>query len=265
MSKFSDGDPAYLLGHQYRTDANLEARISVHERFRTNPLGWHRWVFDQLPVESGAKVLELGAGNGALWRENIERLPADWTVTITDVSAGVLESARGGLGTDGIFDYEEVDARALPFDADSFDIVIANHMLYHVRERADAIGNVRTVLRAGGTLLASTNGAAHLRELDALVLDVVPGAEPDDTAEKFGLENGADQLAESFAHVELRRYDDALEIDDVEAVVDYLRSMPAGDDLEESALGRIRRRVSGAIETEGCFRVTKDAGLFVAS
>jgi hypothetical protein len=51
----------------------------------------------------------------------------------------------------------------------------------------------------------------------------------------------------------------------VEAVVDYLRSMPAGDHLEERALGRIRRRVSQAIETEGCFRVTKDAGLFIAS
>jgi SAM-dependent methyltransferase len=265
VSKFSDGDPAYLQGQQYRTDANLRARMSVHERFGTNPLGWHRWVFDQLPVESGARVLELGAGNGALWRENIDRLPADWAVTITDVSAGVLESARRGLGTDGNFDYEEVDARALPFDADSFDIVIANHMLYHVRERADAIGDARAVLRAGGTLLASTNGADHLRELDALLLDVVPGADPDDTAEKFGLENGADQLVESFAHVELRRYDDALEIDDVEAVVDYLRSMPAGDHLEERALGRIRRRVSRAIETEGCFRVTKDAGLFVAS
>jgi 2-polyprenyl-3-methyl-5-hydroxy-6-metoxy-1,4-benzoquinol methylase len=138
VSKFSDGDPAYLLGHQYRTDANLRARMSVHERFRTSPLGWHWWVFDQLPSESAARVLELGAGNGALWRENIERLPADWTVTITDVSAGVLESARRGLGTDGIFDYEEVDARALPFGADSFDIVIANHMLYHVRDRADA-------------------------------------------------------------------------------------------------------------------------------
>jgi ubiquinone/menaquinone biosynthesis C-methylase UbiE len=63
-----------------------------------------------------------------LWRDNVERLPADWTVTITDVSAGVLESARRGLGTDGIFDYEEVDAQALPFDADSFDIVIARRM-----------------------------------------------------------------------------------------------------------------------------------------
>jgi methylase of polypeptide subunit release factors len=103
VSRFSDGDPAYLLGHQYRTDSNLKARMSVHERFRTNPLGWHRWVFDQLPRESAARVLELGAGNGAFWRENIERLPADWTVIITDFSAGVLESARRALGTDGTF------------------------------------------------------------------------------------------------------------------------------------------------------------------
>jgi SAM-dependent methyltransferase len=147
MSRFSDGDPAYLLVHQYRTDSNLKTRMSVHERFRTNPLGWHRWVFDQLPSETAARVLELGAGNGALWRENIERLPVDWTVIITDFSAGVLESARRGLGTVGTFDYEVVDAQALPFEADRFDIVLANHMLYHVPARAKAIGNVRAVLR----------------------------------------------------------------------------------------------------------------------
>jgi hypothetical protein len=265
VSKFSDGDPAYLMDHQYRTDANLRARMSVHERFRTNPLGWHRWVFDQLPSASGARVLELGAGNGALWRENIERVPTDWAVTITDVSAGVLESARRGLGTDGIFDYEVVDAQAFPFDADSFDIVIANpHALSRPRARGRDRERPHRPPRGWDPPLIDER-SDHLRELDALLLDVVPGAEPDDTAEKFGLENGADQLYESFAHVELRRYDDALEIDDVEAVVDYLRSTPAADNLEEGALGRIRRRVSGAIETEGCFRVTKDAGLFVAS
>lgn len=239
--------------------------MSVHERFRTNPLGWHRWVFDQLPSESAARVLELGAGNGAFWHENIERLPADWTVIITDFSPGVLESARRALGSDGIFDYEVVDAQAVPFEADCFDIVLANHMLYHVPERARAIGNVRNILREGGTLFSSTNGVDHLRELDALLHDFVPGTERDDTAEKFGLENGAEQLSESFARVDLRRYDDALEIDDVEAVVDYLRSTPAADHLEADVLGRIRRRVSEAIETDGYFRVTKEVGLFVAS
>jgi hypothetical protein len=82
---------------------------------------------------------------------------------------------------------------------------------------------------------------------------------------KFGLENGAEQLSESFARVDLRRYEDALEIDDVEAVVDYLRSTPAADHFDEDVLGRIRRRVSETIETDGSFRVTKDVGLFVAS
>ena len=239
--------------------------MSLHERFRTNPLGWHRWIFDQLPSESSARVLELGAGNGPLWRENIERLPADWTITITDFSSGVLQSARHGLGAGGIFDYEVVDAQSLPFAADSFDIAIANHMLYHVPARATAISNVRTIPREGGSFFSSTNGVDHLRELDALLRDFVPGSEPDDTAQRFGVENGAEQLSESFSQVEFRRYEDALEIDDAEAVVAYLRSTPAADRLDEDALGRIRGRVSGAIETDGCFRVTKDVGLFVAS
>src|SRR5215213_1071789 len=79
---------------------------------------------------------------------------------------------------------------------------------------------------------------------------------------EVALKNGADRFAESFAHVELRGYDDAPRDRRVEAVVEYRRSTPAEGDLEETALGRIRRRVAGAIETQGCFRATKDAGLF---
>lgn len=239
--------------------------MNIHERFSTNPLGWHRWVFDQLPSDPYARVLELGAGNGPLWSANLGRLPADWSVMITDFSSGVLKSALRGLGTEGIFEYQVVDAQELPFAADSFDIVIANHMLYHVPGRAKAIANVRNVLRDGGSFFASTNGDHHLHELDALLSDFVPAIEPDDTAEKFGLENGAYQISQSFTHVELRRYDDSLEIDDVEAVVDYLQSTSVVNQLNEDTLGRIRERVTEAIESEGSFRVTKEVGLFIAS
>lgn len=266
MSRFSDEDPEYLLREQYRTDSNLRTRISIHERFGSNPISWHRWIFDQLPVEtSGRTVLELGAGDGTLWRANIDRLPGDWAVTISDFSSGVLESAQGHLPTDWGFEYQVVDAQEMPFEDDSFDVVIANHMLYHVPKRAQTIENVRRVLRQGGTFYAATNGSEHLRELDGLLHDFVPGDKPDDSAEKFGLHNGAAQLYQSCDRVELRRYEDSLEIDDVEAVVEYLNSTPAVELLDRDAVGRVRHRVSEAIATKGRFRVTKDVGLFIAS
>jgi SAM-dependent methyltransferase len=45
------------------------------------------------------------------------------------------------------------DVTALPFDADSFDVVICNHVLEHVPDDAAAIGEMLRVLRPGGTAL----------------------------------------------------------------------------------------------------------------
>ncbi len=46
------------------------------------------------------------------------------------------------------------DGQALPFAAETFDVVIANHLLYHVPNRGQAIDEFRRVLRAGGRMYA---------------------------------------------------------------------------------------------------------------
>ena len=53
----------------------------------------------------------------------------------------------------------------LPFEADTFDAVVANHMLYHVPDRAQALAEMQRVLKPGGQVYLATNGLAHLREL----------------------------------------------------------------------------------------------------
>ena len=78
---------------QYHDDSNLNARSALHERFSTNPYGWHRWVFDHLttlPVQMC--ILELGCGPGYLWDANRDRIPAGWDLTLTDFSAGMVDS-----------------------------------------------------------------------------------------------------------------------------------------------------------------------------
>ena len=54
------------------------------------------------------------------------------------------------------------DAQELPFPDDAFDVVVANHMLYHVPEPARAAAEIGRVLRPDGLLLAATNGPDHL-------------------------------------------------------------------------------------------------------
>lgn len=265
MSWFRMTDSAYLRDHQYRDSTNLSARANLHQQFSTNPLAWPRWVFGQIKLAPGVRVLELGCGNAALWQENRDRLPSDCAITLSDFSSGMLQTAREQLGQLAArFDWEIIDAQAIGHATGTFDVVIANHMLYHVPDRDRAISEIQRVLRDGGTLYAATNGAAHMRELDDLLSAVAPEVQRDDTRSHFTLENGAQQLGRSFATVTVTPYPDALDVPIAEPLIEYILSTAAAELLDEQKLAQIRAAIDGEITAHGSFRISKSVGLFTA-
>lgn len=165
MSKFTDQQ--FLKTDQYKDSSNLDARVVIHQRFSTNPYGWFKWVFDtllKLPVN--AKILELGCGHGLLWKENTSRIPTGWNLTLSDLSSGMLDAAWRNLVVTGrAFQFKEIDAQSIPFEDETFDAVIANHMLYHVPDRPKAIAEIKRVLKHGGHLIATTVGENHMQEM----------------------------------------------------------------------------------------------------
>src|SRR4030067_1371427 len=91
-------DSRYLELVEYKDASLLKARIYLHQRFSTNTYGWFKWVMDQVEPTSGMKILEIGCGPGTLWVENVARIPADCSVTLSDYSPGMGFEARGNPG-----------------------------------------------------------------------------------------------------------------------------------------------------------------------
>ncbi|MBI1814947.1 MAG: methyltransferase domain-containing protein [Deltaproteobacteria bacterium] len=265
MAHSINTDPSYLRNVQYRDSRNLDARIALHDRFSINPYPWHRWLFDQLALPPASRVLDVGCGAGTMWVKNRDRLDPTWELTLSDFSSGMLNAARQGLaGGNLTVRFEQVDAQSIPHADDSFDVVIANHMLYHVPDRDPAIAEIHRVLRAGGRLYAATNGHAHLRELDQLAAPFAPATEMIDSATRFGLETGLAQLQRRFGDVRALRYEDGLVVTDAEPLIAYIRSMSATATISKEALGKLRAHIDHEIAMRGAVRITKDSGLFVA-
>lgn len=270
-------DPEQLAGGQYRDEANLRARAALHERFGTGA-PWHPWVFGLLPVEPELRVLELGCGGGRFWQANARRVPSGWHLTLTDLSPGMLEATAATLGAAGLLPrLERLDASRLVDDArfpdDAYDVVLANHMLYHVPDLERTLRGVRRVLRPGGRLFAATNGADHLTELWELArAELPPGRWTDRGSLAFELENGAAWLEPHFASVTLHRRSDVLNVTDEDAVVDYVASLAdvAGVPAEAlapdvaRALAAVRDRVRAALDRHGAFTVRRSTGVFEA-
>src|SRR3989442_8432290 len=99
------------LREQYKDPVNLNARSQIY-RFATpgsSTAPWPRWVFDQFSCDlpDDARVLEIGCGDGGLWKRNADRTPATWRVTMADLSPGMLASAKQDLPA---FSYAQADA-----------------------------------------------------------------------------------------------------------------------------------------------------------
>ncbi len=256
---------------QYKDDANLNARIQLHKQFSTNPLPWQKWIFEQLDIPAQATILDLGCGPGTFWVENQGKIPAGWEITLTDFSEGMLEAAQKNLQDTGhTFRFRIVDAQDISFDDASFDAVIANHMLYHVPDRLQALSEIKRVIRPGGPLYATTVGEQQMVEMWALVHPFAPDLlwhRPHTIISGFTLENGAGQLTQFFCDVKRIDYDDNLEVTDAEAVIAYLRSTTTLNNLNmtDAMVTYIRERINAAITERGAFHVTKASGLFSAT
>jgi ubiquinone/menaquinone biosynthesis C-methylase UbiE len=96
------------------------------------------------PLE-GRRVLDLGCGKGRFSRRLIEQ---GATVIGLDVSRAMLGKAQG-------VDRVRGSARRLPFDAATFDGVLAVEVFEHMAPESleTACGEVLRVLRPGGTLV----------------------------------------------------------------------------------------------------------------
>jgi len=264
MSKFTD--QRYLKMEQYRDTSNLDARIELHRRFSTNPYGWFPWIFDTLEtLPNPARVLELGCGPGYMWKECVDRIPSGWNITLSDLSDGMLDAALRNLVVTGrAFKFEQIDAQFIPYPDETFDIVIANFMLYHVPDRQKALQEIHRVLKSGGYFITATAGQGHLHEINIWLKKASSSTDFSPFNRPFTLDNGLEQLEPFFSKVEIKRYNDNLRVTEIEPLMAYIFSTIKAKEIPESALVEIRQELEDTLFQKGEIFITKDSGLFMA-
>jgi ubiquinone/menaquinone biosynthesis C-methylase UbiE len=132
--------------------ADAYARMASDYRDLWAPtlIPYGRSLLDRLSLGSARRVLDLGAGVGALVPELRSRTGA--TLVVTDRALGMLRLAHAPARV-------VLDAARLPFRDDVFDAAVMAFMLFHVPEPDRALEEVRRVLTPGGVAGTATWGA----------------------------------------------------------------------------------------------------------
>lgn len=156
MSSFAAPDVARSFGaasRRYDDAARLQALVREELLSRLSLLR-----------EPPRDVLDLGAGTG-LGARALKRAYPRARVTAVDLSAAMLEQARRHSRFWRPIRCIEADARSLPIESASVDLVFTNLMLQWVDPLDAGLAEIRRVLRPGGLLLASSFGPLTLQEL----------------------------------------------------------------------------------------------------
>lgn len=255
-------DDSNIIEH-YKNAKNLNVRISLHDKYSQNKQGWFPWLFEQIDFSHINKLLEVGCGNGKLWKNNKINL-RNREIFLSDSSQGMVDEVRKTLGND--FNCMVFDCEKIPFKDNYFDAVIANHVLFYVYDINKALEEIRRVLNPLGVFYCSTYGSNHMKEINDIVQEFDSRVILSQTKlyDVFGLENGLDILKPYFKNIKMKRYDDCLVVDKSKPIIDYIMSCHGNqNEIIGPNLSEFRLFVDSIIRKKGYIKITKDAGLFI--
>ncbi|KAA8788341.1 MerR family transcriptional regulator [Lactobacillus crispatus] len=251
------------LSLQYKNATNISARIRLHRDYSLNQEGWFPWLFSNLHLKPGMKILELGAGNGALWSQNIAKVSKNVTIVLSDISEGILADARKTIGDHPQFQYSVFNAQKIPFADNTFDLVIANHMLFYCDDIPKALQEVQRVLKPDAAFTCSTYSKRHMHEITDLVQSYNDNIVLSSTNlyERFGLDNGRQILQPYFKNIVCHKYRDAIELSDSMPIISYILSCHGNQNsILLDHYQDFKQYVDQQVK-DG-FHITKDAGFF---
>src|SRR5690349_7885989 len=107
-------------------------------------------ILPLLNLKAGDKVLDVGAGNGALTLLLARHFP-DAHFTGVDITPTLVEDAKRlsqKLGIQNV-EFMEGDALQLPFEDERFDATVCQTVLMHLPDPAKAVSEMSRVLKQG--------------------------------------------------------------------------------------------------------------------
>jgi phosphatidylethanolamine/phosphatidyl-N-methylethanolamine N-methyltransferase len=108
-------------------------------------------ALQRMAIAGDDRILEVGVGTGI----NLTLYPRDCTVTGVDLSDSMLEKAYEKIAKNGLRNVRllQMDASALNFADDSFDIVYAPYLISVVPDPLQVAREMRRVCRPGGRII----------------------------------------------------------------------------------------------------------------
>lgn len=252
--------------NQYSDDKNLAIRTKLHLKYSTNKQGFVPWLFDKYEFSENFNILELGCGNGFQWENSIENLPKSCSLTLSDFSEGMVDIVRNKYSKYNNVSFKQIDIQDISFPDKTFDIIIANHMLYHIPDLQKALSEVKRVLKPEGKFYSATNGNGGMRTfLHNALKHVDPDTKAFTQEFSFNLQNGYEILSDHFSKVKRIDFEDSLSITETQDLIDWMKSTISIASYSEKDIDGLFDYFEEIRKKHGVINIEKECGLFIST
>ncbi len=250
----------YLYTEQYASSKNLSDRIALHE-FGPEE-SFHVWVYGKWNITQPVSILDIGCGSGKFWEENLSKLPKGSHLTLSDFSAKMLNEAKKNVNAD-IFVVSDIDN--LEFDDNSFDVVMAHHLLYHSSDKDKSLRELKRVVKQNGMISITTNSERHMLNVYDIGKQIDKNFPTDRIIDSFVEEKADKILANHFSSIEKYVNKDLLKVTVSSAVIDYVKSgvTPRNIKLGDNFYNKYLEIIDNSIRDNGYFAIQKCSPLYI--
>jgi SAM-dependent methyltransferase len=271
---FNFANDPQAVEKMYLTEDALRIRQETHELYSEPKTDFIEWAIGSVTWQGDELVLDVGSGPGSYYTALRARYP-EIEYYACDLYPAMVKHhpLKNALAL--------ADAQRLPYPDATFDVVMANHMLFHVPDVERALRELRRVVKPGGLVMATTNSIHTMPEFQALMRRAITLLSPPGTAnvrvpgqhtDPFTLESGTRLFARQFFAVV--RYDlpRALVFPAAEPALAYLNStrsvreaeLPQGVNWDEMMM-IVREQMGRLIDHFGELTINTLSGLLVAT
>ncbi|MEJ8474155.1 class I SAM-dependent methyltransferase [Roseibium algae] len=254
---------------QYATSSNFDIRVNFAKKYSTK--NWLGWLAERLPITSSDKVLDVGCGTGNIWLvlSHHEKYPG--TLTLYDKSPAMLSKSTEVLKfmqAKSALTSLVGDAEDLPFEDNSFDTVLALHMLYHVKDQPKAVAEFARVLRPNGKLYLTSNTTRNMKPIFETAYQAFgqSGVRVDPGAHAFDPDTAKTLLSPHFQTVDKELFVDVYRVSSQEDVVNFLGSMTEVWSPTDTQIRSVPSHVSQTFKnTNGTLELDHECAMITAT
>ena len=263
-------DTKFLKSSQYKNAKNLSARFALYD-FSYPKINFYDEALKSLKLKGSEKILELGCGDGKVL-VNLKKNGHTGSLVGSDLSKGMYsESVKICKKEKLPIEFIEASADKLPFEDNSFDVILAFFMIYHMPNIDLALKEWNRVLKPNGKLLVAIGSEKNLSNRKKLTVPMKEkaGVTKKRFIDSISFESGPKMLKKYFSIKKKKLLEYDLRIPDGSFIIDAIESTKefyepkVKESIWKSCMNDIKKKVQTEIKSKGYFHDVAKRGFYI--